>query len=145
MMLDPYDYYIFLRINSMKGLLHDGWEVDYSSQVFEKYQKYKSSDCIVVSIFGKLDVGKSLILSKISEKNCPPFKEALGVLYPIENKNIIYINSSIFNSPIINNEVYYLKVASSGLLTKEYNALRWLDGKLKVAKIIHYENSDSVE
>ena len=108
MMLDPFDYYILLRINSMRGLLHDGWEVDYSSQVFEKYQKYKSSDCIVVSIFGKLDVGKSLILSKISEKNCPLFKEALGVLYPIENKNIIYINSSIFNSPIINNEVYYL-------------------------------------
>ena len=108
MMVDPCDYYLLLRINSMKGLLSDGWEVGYSDKIFERYQKYKSSDCVVVSIFGKPHVGKSLILSKISEKNCPPIKEELGVLYPIEDKNIIYIYSGIFNSSIINNEVYCL-------------------------------------
>ena len=67
----------------------------------------------------------------------------------VENASLTKVNIGCSDSQVFkiekNNEVYYLKVASSGLLTKEYNALRWLDGKLKVPKIIHYENSDSVE
>ena len=61
----------------------------------------------------------------------------------VENASLTKVNIGCSDSQVFkiekNNEVYYLKVASSGLLTKEYNALRWLDGKLKVPKIIHYE------
>ena len=48
----------------------------------------------------------------------------------LEDANLTEISIGCSDSQVFkiekNNEVYYLKVASSGLLTKEYNALKWL-------------------
>ena len=67
----------------------------------------------------------------------------------LEDANLTEISIGCSDSQVFkiekNNEVYYLKVASSGLLTKEYNALKWLNGKLEVPKIKHYENKNNVE
>lgn len=41
--------------------------------------------------------------------------------------------------------VYFLKVANLGLLTSEYNALKWLDGKLLVPKIVLYTVNNEIE
>lgn len=41
--------------------------------------------------------------------------------------------------------IYFLKIAETGMLTKEYEKLKWLDNKLKVPKIIIYENIDNTE
>ena len=35
---------------------------------------------------------------------------------------------------------YYLKMAKKGLLTKEYEKLKWLAGKLDVPQVILYES-----
>lgn len=43
------------------------------------------------------------------------------------------------------NSVYFMKIANSGLLTQEYNALKWLNGKLEVPKIILYDLNNNVE
>ncbi len=43
------------------------------------------------------------------------------------------------------NSVYFIKIANSGLLTQEYNALKWLDGKLEVPKVVLYDLNDKVE
>lgn len=40
---------------------------------------------------------------------------------------------------------YYLKVATKGLLTREYNALNWLQGKLEVPKIVLYDDTTEKE
>lgn len=44
-----------------------------------------------------------------------------------------------------NNDIYYLKIAKKGLLTKEYNALKWLYGKLPVPEIILYDDESENE
>ncbi len=53
------------------------------------------------------------------------------------------------NSQVIKIEkdsgVYYLKMAKKGLLTREYKSLLWLDGKLKVPKVILFDNYEEVE
>lgn len=43
------------------------------------------------------------------------------------------------------NEIYYLKMAKKGLLTKEYNALNWLSGRLEVPEIVTYDYNDKNE
>lgn len=40
---------------------------------------------------------------------------------------------------------YYLKAATKGLLTREYNALNWLQGKLEVPKIVLYDDTTEKE
>ncbi len=40
---------------------------------------------------------------------------------------------------IVSDKVYYLKISSKTLI-KEYNALKWLDGKLNVPRVIVYES-----
>ena len=40
---------------------------------------------------------------------------------------------------------YYLKISKKGMLTSEFEKLKWLQGKLNVPKIILYDISDSTE
>ena len=40
---------------------------------------------------------------------------------------------------------YYLKISKKGMLTAEFEKLKWLQGKLNVPKIILYDISDSTE
>lgn len=42
-------------------------------------------------------------------------------------------------------KVYFFKIAKLGLLTSEYNALNWLNGKLLVPKIILYTVNNEIE
>ena len=46
---------------------------------------------------------------------------------------------------IKNDKVYYLKIAKKDLLTQEYNALKWLDGKLDVPKIVLFDDESENE
>ncbi len=60
----------------------------------------------------------------------------------IENSKLEEISIGCSNSQVIKiskeKDEYYLKMASRGMLTKEYEKLKWLDGKLAVPKIILY-------
>lgn len=44
-----------------------------------------------------------------------------------------------------NNETFFIKMASEGLLTKEYKALKWLEGKLEVPKVVLYDVDNNTE
>ena len=44
-----------------------------------------------------------------------------------------------------NDRIYFLKKAKKGLLTREHNALEWLQGKLPVPKIVIYETTEEEE
>ena len=43
------------------------------------------------------------------------------------------------------NQVYYLKMARKGLLTQEYNALKWLFGKFPVPEIVLFDDDSDNE
>lgn len=53
-------------------------------------------------------------------------------------------NSQVFMIKKENNN-YFLKIASKGLLTSEYNKLKWLENKLEVPKVVLYDVNESTE
>ena len=62
----------------------------------------------------------------------------------VEEINIGCSDSRVFK--YTNGEMaYFLKMAKIGLLTREYNALSWLENKLDVPKIIKYELYNDME
>ena len=46
---------------------------------------------------------------------------------------------------IKDDQTYYLKIAKKGLLTQEYKALKWLDGKLSVPEIVLFDDEGENE
>ena len=56
----------------------------------------------------------------------------------LEEVNIGCSDSQVFKIKKEDN-TFFLKIAKKGLLTKEYEKLKWLDGKLNVPKIILYD------
>lgn len=64
----------------------------------------------------------------------------------IENINIGCSDSSVYKINTYNEEkTMYLKIASESYLTTEYKALKWLENKLMVPKVIFYECYNSKE
>ena len=60
----------------------------------------------------------------------------------ISNTSLKEIGIGCSDSQVIqiikDDQIYYLKIAKKGLLTQEYNALKWLDGKLSVPEIVFF-------
>ncbi len=44
-----------------------------------------------------------------------------------------------------NSQIYFLKITKKGLLIKEYNALKWLKGKLLLPEVVMFETNDIAE
>ena len=67
----------------------------------------------------------------------------------LENANMEEISIGCSDSQVIkiekNLNYYFLKIAKQGLLTSEYQKLKWLDGKLPVPKIILYDIFNNTE
>ena len=67
----------------------------------------------------------------------------------IANANISEVSIGCSDSQVIKiekgDEAFYLKMASLGSLTKEYEKLKWLKEKTKVPEVILYEVQDNVE
>ena len=67
----------------------------------------------------------------------------------IENATLKEIKIGCSDSQVFeiikDNKSYYIKIAKAGLLTCEYEKLSWLDGKLKVPKVILYDKTKDVE
>ena len=77
------------------------------------------------------------------------YKLSEEILSFIENAKLEEINIGCSDSQVFkiekNDNIYFLKIANLGLLTNEYNALEWLDGKLLVPKIVLYKENDGIE
>lgn len=77
------------------------------------------------------------------------YKLSKKVLNFIENADLEEISIGCSDSQVFRIEsesgLYYLKIAKKGLLTSEYEKLKWLDGKLSVPKIVLYDYEDSTE
>lgn len=67
----------------------------------------------------------------------------------VENAELEEISIGCSDSQVIkikkDEEIYFLKMAKKGLLTQEYNALRWLNKKLPVPEIIIFDDESDNE
>lgn len=67
----------------------------------------------------------------------------------IADSNLQEINIGCSDSQVIridkNEDIYFLKMAKNGVLTKEFEKLKWLEGKLNVPKIVIYDLNDETE
>ncbi len=67
----------------------------------------------------------------------------------ISNASLTEISIGCSDSQVVKiekeNKCYFLKIAKAGILTSEYEKLKWLEGKIKVPKIIIYENKNEIE
>ena len=108
---DIYD--VKIDINSMKSLLEDGWEEEFSNKGKERYDKKKDKPSVVVSVIGNQNKGKSWILGKISGEEIPKGyavkTKGLSIIYPtIDRQNIILLDTAGFETPLVENSVYKL-------------------------------------
>lgn len=76
---------------------------------------------------------------ELSEKVKNFIKNAL-----IEEISIGCSDSQVFKV-VKNDNTYFIKMAKKNLLTGEYNALKWLDGKLLIPKVFMYEIYNETE
>lgn len=71
------------------------------------------------------------------------------VLDFIENAELEEISIGCSNSQVFKikkeDNIYFLKVADKGILTSEYEKLKWLDCKLNVPKIVLYDLENDIE
>lgn len=71
------------------------------------------------------------------------------ILNFLENTKLDEIGIGCSDSQVVKIEkeghIYFLKIAKKGLLTSEYQKLKWLDGNLKVPKIVMYDICDDTE
>ena len=67
----------------------------------------------------------------------------------IKNANLSEISIGCSDSQVIkidkNDKIYFLKTAKKGLLTQEFNALNWLNGKLSVPEIVLFDDETENE
>lgn len=67
----------------------------------------------------------------------------------IKNANLSEISIGCSDSQVIkidkNDKIYFLKMAKKGLLTQEFNALNWLNGKLSVPEIVLFDDETENE
>ena len=87
-------YDVIVKMNSLRELLLDGWEIYCSNQ----YENYKNNPyCIPISILGEGNSGKSFLLKRIFNVNIPngfsQKTEGISVKY-LENFNFALIDTS---------------------------------------------------
>lgn len=67
----------------------------------------------------------------------------------IKNANLSEISIGCSDSQVIkidkNDKIYFLKMAKKGLLTQEFNALNWLNGRLSVPEIVLFDDETENE
>ena len=67
----------------------------------------------------------------------------------IENSELTEISIGCSDSQVIRivkqDKNYFLKIAKVGMLQKEFNALKWLEGKLLVPKIVLFDKNEDSE
>lgn len=67
----------------------------------------------------------------------------------IKNSELNEISIGCSDSQVIkivkHDNTYFLKMAKIGMLEKEFNALKWLDGKLPVPKIVLFDRNEDYE
>ena len=101
------DYDIIVDISSFKGLIEDGWEINYNKKEGkQKYLDKKNKPTIVVGVIGNGNKGKSFFLEKLSGYDIPKGFNVktigLSIRYGTnEDHNIAILDSAGQDSPLL--------------------------------------------
>ena len=113
-------YDLIIDINSFRNLYKNGWDVKASEKGLKNYENYRdksnnNNKLTVIGVIGNEKVGKSFLLQKITGNLIPAGAsintKGLSVCYPTQKeKNYIILDSAGFQSPLLKNEFYKLKI-----------------------------------
>ena len=101
------DYDIIVDISSFKGLIEDGWEINYNKKEGkQKYLDKKNKPTIVVGVIGNGNKGKSFFLEKLSGYDIPKGFNVktigLSIRYgTTEDHNIAILDSAGQETPLL--------------------------------------------
>ena len=107
------DFYdIIIDINSIKSVNTEGWKVKFDQKGLDKYNKYKDTELIIISVIGNNNKGKSFLLSKISKIKLlfgtSIYTQGLSVKYPelkgYKGRQLILLDSAGLETPVLKNK-----------------------------------------
>ncbi len=134
-------YDIIFDIESFEKLKKNGWEINFTEKGLKKYIQKKNKDITVVSVVGNNNVGKTYILSKLSNIEIPDGfnikTNGLSVIYPeYEDRiNIIFLDTAGFERPLCENDNFNFE-------TKNENYLKLNEEEKKKVSIKDYLTED---
>ena len=112
------EYYdAIVEINSIKSLKNKGWTLYYNKERKEKYQQMISEETIKIGVIGHNNVGKTFILSKLSNANLNPGysleTKGISIKYSEikkgELKGLCILDSAGFETPLLKEEIEEVK------------------------------------
>ena len=111
--MDSYDNYdIIININSFKESIKEGIKIEASEEGMTNYNNHKKDyGIIILGIIGNLNVGKTYILSKITNYKLPSGLRTKGisVKYPMNyGPNWIALDSAGSEAPLLVSEEFNL-------------------------------------
>ena len=91
-------YDIVFEIDSLENLKINGWKIGITENGYKNYLEKKDKKCTLVSVLGNKNIGKSYILSKISNHEIPHgfniSTKGLSIIYPInDDDNVIFLDT----------------------------------------------------
>ena len=64
-------YDAVIKVNLLNELIKNGWDIFFSNEGYEQYNKYKTKLIIPISVIGESNKGKSYLLGKICNIDIP--------------------------------------------------------------------------
>ena len=110
-------YDAIVDINSIKSLKTNGWKIYYNKEKRERYLQMISEETIKMGVLGLNNVGKTYILSKITNSELPSGysleTKGISIKYSEgdkgEAKGLCILDSAGFETPLIKDELVDLK------------------------------------
>jgi len=112
------EYYdAIVEINSIKSLRKKGWTLYYNKERKERYQQLVSEETLKIGVIGLNNVGKTFILSKLSNANLNPGysleTKGISIKYSEINKGelkgLCILDSAGFETPLLKEEFEEIK------------------------------------
>ena len=112
------EYYdAIVEINSIKSLRKKGWALYYNKERKERYQQMISEETLKIGVIGHNNVGKTFILSKLSNAKLNPGysleTKGISIKYSEVNKGelkgLCILDSAGFETPLLKDEFEEIK------------------------------------
>ena len=141
---DLFQFYdIIFNIESFEKLKKNGWEINFTEKGLKKYIQKNDKRNTVVSVVGNNNVGKTYILSKLSNIEIPDgfniTTKGLSAIYyedpEYEDSNIIFLYTAGFERPLCENDNFNFE-------TKNENYLKLNEEEKKNVSIKNYLTED---
>ena len=108
-----FNYYdIVFEIDSLENLKINGWKIGIAENGEKNYLEKKDKKCTLVSVLGNKNIGKSYILSKISNHEIPHgfniSTKGLSIIYPInDDDNVIFLDTPGIEAPLCEDDEFF--------------------------------------